>query len=432
MYCIAYGRQGLSFELPEGVRVRLAVPDPHPAVPDIAQVLEESLRRPLASPPLRDLARPGDRVCIAITDASRPCPHKLLLPPILAGLRHAGVSDKDVYIIIATGLHRPSTEKEKEALLGDEIPRRYRLIDHLAAEPGQLEHLGRTEDGIPITVNRLAYEADLLLATGVVELHQYAGYSGGGKTVGIGLAGEPTIRRVHSLAMLERTGIGVGNVCGNPFRQAVEEIARAAGLRFVVNVVLNQRQQVAHLAAGEPRAVLAALADSVRRMSSVGIDRPCRLVIAGVGYPKDANLYQLSRAASYLAYGPNPAVAEGGVIILAAEDEEGIGGGLAEQGFYELMSRAADPNQVIARLKRDEGQPGGQRAYVMAQVLKICRVMIVGSRYPELARRIGFIPAEDMPQALGLARRMLGVLDEALIVPRGMQTLVDVSAGGKS
>jgi nickel-dependent lactate racemase len=225
MYRIAYGKQGLTFELPEGIKVCQAALSPSPAISDIAYDLKESIQSPLSSPPLRELARPGDKVCLAITDASRPCPNKLLLPPILDELKYAGIPDADINIIIATGLHRPSTRAEKEAMLGTETLRRYRVVDHVATDMAQLEVIGQTEDGVPIVINKLAYEADLLLATGVVELHQYAGYSGGGKTVAIGLAGEETIRYTHSLAMLKKRGVSVGNVFRNPFRQAVEEIA---------------------------------------------------------------------------------------------------------------------------------------------------------------------------------------------------------------
>jgi nickel-dependent lactate racemase len=427
MYCIAYGKQGLSFELPQGMRGCLATPVAAFAIGDIGLALKQNLQQPLASPPLTELVRPGARVCLAIPDASRPCPTKLLVPAILQELHQAGIRDRDICIIIATGLHRPSTRQEKAAMLGNELVKRYRVIDHTATEPGQLQNLGRTADGIPMVLNKAACEADLLLSIGLVELHQYAGFSGGSKTVAIGLAGEATIRKTHSLAMLQQRGTRIGNIHKNPFRQALNEIARQAGLRFIVNVVLNSRQQVAHLAAGEPGAVFEALVDRAQQISTVSIDHAYPLVIAGVGYPKGANIYQLSRAASYLAWNPRPAVARGGMIILAARCEEGIGGGLTERGFYELMSKAGDPEEIISCLKTDDCQPGSQRAYVMAQVLKYCRVMLVGSRCPELASRVGFLTATDMPQALELARDILGHLEEALIVPQGIQTLVTVT-----
>ncbi len=304
--------------------------------------------------------------------------------------------------------------------------RRYRVVDHIATDSAQLQVIGKTEDGVPIVINKLAYEADLLLATGVVEPHQYAGYSGGGKTVAIGLAGEETILYTHSLAMLKKEGVSAGNVLRNPFRRAVEEIAERAGLKFIVNVVLNHMQQVAHLAAGGSEAVFEALADKLRQISTVYVDHPYQVVIAGVGHPKGDNLYQLSRAASYIALNKNPAVTKGGIIILAACASEGIGGGLAEQGFYELMSRAASPDDVISRLEGGDTLPGAQRAYVMSRALKHCRVMVVGSRCPELVEKVGFIPAPDISRALELAGEIVGSVDDVLIAPDGMQTLIGV------
>ncbi len=433
IYSIAYDLQELNFDLPARLKVELATLSPTPPVADVEKTLRENLHRPLDSPPLRELACPGDKVCLAITDASRPCPTKLLLHPVLAELHQAGIKDADILIIIATGLHRKSTLKEKTNMVGASVIKRYRIIDHCATDKTQLQALGQTRTGVPIVINKPAYEADLLLSIGLVELHQYAGYSGGGKTVAIGLAGEATISHTHSLAMLKQNGVRIDNIDENPFRQAVEEIAQTAGLKLVVNVILDQKQQITHLAAGTSKAVFENLVDKARRMSAVTIGHPYKLVIAGVGAAKGANLYQLSRAASYLAYKPEPAVAKDGIIILAAYATEGIGEGLAEQGFFKLMSQTPDPDKIISCLERGDlsppsppPPPGAQRAYVMAQVLKHCRVLVVGSCCPDLVKRVGFIPAQDMTAALGLAEEMPGALDELLIVPHGMQTLVNV------
>ncbi len=433
IHSIAYDLQELNFELPEGMRAKVAGLNPAPPVADVTHALSKSLQSPLAAAPLRELARPGDRVCLAITDASRPCPTLLLLPPVLAELKHAGIRDTDISIIVATGLHRPSTREEKEALVGADTIKRYRVIDHCATFKKQLQALGQTETGVPIAINKLAYEADILLSIGLVELHQYAGYSGGGKTVAIGLAGETTISHTHSLAMLKQAGVRIDNICQNPFRQALEEIAEKAGLRFIVNVILDQKQRITHLATGNSKAVFETLVDKARQMSTVSIDHPYKMIIAGVGAPKDANIYQLSRAASYLVFKAKPAVAKGGIIILAAKATEGIGGGLAEQGFFKLMSQASDPDKIISGLEKGDlsppsppSQPGAQRAYVMAQVLKHCRVLVVGSCCPELVKQVGFIPAQNMTEALGLAKGLLGSSDEVLIVPHGTQTLINV------
>jgi nickel-dependent lactate racemase len=426
MYYVAYGEHNLSFELPEGVSGRVVCPDVPPVISDVDSAVRRGLCQPLNSAPLSELVHSESKVCLAITDASRACPLRLLLPPVLAELQHAGVQDKNITIVVATGLHRPSSQAEKEAMLGNKLLKQYRVIDHLATDRAQLSNLGQTQSGCPVIINKLAYETDLLVACGVVEPHQYAGYSGGSKTVAIGLAGEETIRFMHSIKMLEQSGVGVGCISGNPFRLTIDEIGRRAGLRFILNCVLDPEGCPVDLAAGEPGAVFNYLAEKSRQLSTINIKHPYKMVITGAGYPKGANLYQLSRAASYLAWRPKPVVVKGGLIILAARCEEGIGGGLAERGFYELMSQAENPAGIISRLKTGNSVPGGQRAYVMAQVLKHCRVILAGSRCSGPVKAVGFIPAKDMPQAFMLAQEMIGVQNEVLIVPQGMQTIVDL------
>ena len=240
---------------------------------------------------------------------------------MLAELEAAGVRDEDITLLCGIGLHRPSTLEEKIAKLGEAVVERYRVIDNEPLNPSALVDLGTTESGIPLSVHKAAYEADLLIATGIVEPHQYAGYSGGRKTLAVGAAGEAMIAYTHGPQMVDHPGTRLGRIEGNPFHEAVSEAARRAGLRFIVNVVQDDQKRVVHVGAGEPEATFQELVAFARTLYEVPVPQQYDVAVAGVGYPKDANLYQASRAASYLFFAPTPVVKPGGFFIIPAPCE---------------------------------------------------------------------------------------------------------------
>ena len=278
--------------------------------------MAEAVASPTNSPPLRDLAGPGDKVCIVFTDITRASPDHLLVLPVLAELEAAGVRDEDITLLCGIGMHRPSTPEEKVAKLGQAVVDRYRVIDNEPLNPDALVDLGTTDSGIPLSVNKVAYEADLLIATGIVEPHQYAGYSGGRKTLAVGAAGEAMIAYTHGPHMVDHPGTRLGRIEGNPFHEAITEAARRAGLRFIVNVVQDDQKRVVYVRAGEPEATFEELVAIAKTIYEVPVPQQYDVAVAGVGFPKDANLYQASRAASYLFFAPAPVVKPGGVFII--------------------------------------------------------------------------------------------------------------------
>ncbi|HHN93997.1 MAG TPA: nickel-dependent lactate racemase, partial [Anaerolineae bacterium] len=307
-YRVPYGRTEIEFTLPPTMRGTVVHSKPAPPLPDVEAAVEEALAHPIGTPPLREMAHPGDTVCIVFTDITRASPDHILVPAILRELEAAGVRDTDITLLCGIGMHRPSTPEEKVAKLGRAVVERYRVIDNEPQNPDALVDLGVTPGGVPVLVHKAAVEADLLIATGLVEPHQYAGYSGGRKTVAVGAAGEPLIAHTHGPAFVDHPGTRLGRIEGNPFHEAITEAARRAGLRFILNVVLDDEKRVVSVAAGEPVATHAHLVAFARSIYEVPIPHQYDVAIGGVGFPKDANLYQASRAASYLFFAPTPVV----------------------------------------------------------------------------------------------------------------------------
>ena len=192
------------------MQATVAVSQPAQPLRDIPAAIQEALDHPIGTPPLREIARPGDRVCIVFTDITRASPDHLLVPALLAELEQAGVRDEDITLLCGIGMHRPSTQEEKITKLGADIVARYRVIDNEPQNPAALVDLGITPGGVPVLLHRAAVEADLLIATGIVEPHQYAGYSGGRKTVAVGAAGEALIAHTHGPAFVDHPGTRLG------------------------------------------------------------------------------------------------------------------------------------------------------------------------------------------------------------------------------
>jgi nickel-dependent lactate racemase len=428
IYSVPFGRGSLGFTLPDGVEGSVARSRPVLPLADPHAAAGEAVRSPLGAPPLRELASGKRRVCIAVTDATRACPDHLLVPPMLEELAAAGVPDEAITILVAVGTHRASTEAEKREKLGDAVVDRYRVVDHDASDKTNLVKVADGPEGVPFLLNRLAVEAELLIATGRVEPHQYAGYSGGGKTVAIGCADDAIIAYTHGPAMLDRPGTRLAQLAGNPFQEAVRRVARAADLRFVANCVLDDDERPVAIAYGAPEAVQDHLAELASRMYTVPIPRQVDIAIAGVGYPKDQNLYQASRAASYLQFAPTPVVRPGGVIIVPAACPEGAGEGAGERRFLAAMQEPGGPTAVIAKARKEGIRPGEQRAYIMALVLQDVTVIFAGVEDPEPVRQLGCVPARNIDEALALAVDRVGVPATALVVPHALLTLPVVGA----
>jgi lactate racemase len=369
------------------------------------------------------------RIVIAFTDATRYSPDHHLIPILLAELEACGVRRDDVTLLCATGLHRPMTGAERLAKLGPELARSMRIVDHDALG-GDLVDLGMI-DGMPVLVNRLCVEADLLLAAGVVEPHQYAGYSGGAKTVVIGCGGEATIQATHGAAMLDDPGTRLGAVEGNRFQAFVRAAGERIGLDYAINVLLDEHGGTIEGAAGAPRDVHDHLVARARSIYECEVEHPAHLAIAGVSEAKGTNLYQASRAATYLALADRTPLLPGAPIILPASIPEGAGEGTGERRFFEILAGASSPALLVDELRRAGFPAGAQRAYVLAKVLAAHPIIVAGSGDRAIINACHMHAAPDVDTALDMAAQMarerFGIAAPApldlLVVPNALVTM---------
>jgi nickel-dependent lactate racemase len=429
VFRVPYGDEELEFMLQPWFDLDVVASATAEPIADLSAATREALRRPHGSPPLRDLARDaatrsGATAVIAVTDLTRASPDDVLVSPLLDELNAGGIPDERITVVIAVGLHRATTDEEKRLKLGAAVDR-VRVVDSDGRDPSKWVDLGPIPPyGVPGSTQRVIKDADLVVATGIVEPHQYAGWSGGRKTVAIGCCGEPVITATHGMRFLEDPGVRLAKIDGNPFHETVTEIARRAGLRFCLNVVTDDRERVVAVAAGEPDRVLRELIAVGERLYTRTIGKQYDIVVAGVGKPKDTNLYQASRAATYLRFAPTPVVREGGAIVIPAQLDEGAGEGAGEQRFLAALERAESPAAVVDAARR-HFEAGEQRAVMVALTLQHCLVIVAASEAPEVVRLAKLRAAVDVEEALDIAYEHIGRPARAsvLLVPHALHTL---------
>jgi nickel-dependent lactate racemase len=318
------GRGEVVLRLPASAEV-FASSFPAPAGPAEGIVLR-AVREPLGAPPLREALarrRPGD-VAVVVSDVTRPIPYASFLPALLAEIESAGVPRGRILVLVATGMHRPSTAAERVEMFGPDVPARYRVEDHRAEDEAGLADLpGRSASGARVRLDRRFVEAGFRLVTGLVEPHFMAGFSGGRKAVCPGLAGLDTIRQFHGAAFLADPLARNANLKENPLHAEALSVARLAGVDFTANVVLDGVRRVVRAFAGGLEPAHDAACAFVRACACRPVTRPADVVVtSGGGYPLDATFYQCVKGfVSCL-----PAVRPGGTVVAFGGCAEGIGG----------------------------------------------------------------------------------------------------------
>lgn len=318
-----YGRGKLPVDLADDWRVTVIRKAAMPVIADPIGAIRASLAQPVAARPLIELARGARSVCILICDITRPVPNGLFLPPMLKDLLEAGVPASAIRIVIATGLHRPSDDGEKLELVGDPwVLQTVEVADHFARNDADHVDLGKTRSGTVVKIDRRFVEADLRIATGLVEPHFMAGYSGGRKVISPGIAHKETITTFHSARFMEHPRAANCVLDGNPLHQEQLEIVDLLGRCYALNTVIDEERRLSFVNFGEiVESHLQAVA-FMRRYAEVPVKERFRTVLtSSAGYPLDKTYYQTVKG----MVGPLDILAPGGNLIIASECAEGLG-----------------------------------------------------------------------------------------------------------
>ncbi|MGE5405793.1 MAG: nickel-dependent lactate racemase [Candidatus Saccharibacteria bacterium] len=411
-----YGKDKVHFAVPDQNIISVLQRQIPENAGDAADFIRKAMAQPIGSPTLLDIikSKHPESVVIVVNDITRPTPYKQMLPPILTELEEGGISADSITLLVATGIHRPHTDQENANIFGPEICEKYRVVNH-DCDHGVIS-LGTLSNGAEMLVNKTAAEADLLITTGLIGLHYIAGYSGGRKSILPGIAGRSSIEFSHAMMADERACLG--NIADNPVDIMLKEAALKVGVDYILNVVTDDDKNIIGVVAGDVIQAWEAGVEMCRQASVCQIKERADIVIAGCGgYPKDINVYQSQKALDAAA----PAIKDGGVIILVAHCEEGLG----EDVFERWVQEASSIQDIKDRFDR-KFELGGHKAYAIGRLCERVEIAMVSAMEPELVKKTFMKPFNTVEDALTYAKNKMGADARIYIMPQAPSLAVEV------
>jgi lactate racemase len=419
---LEYGRTGLNVELPDRNVVACLQYQPAEPLADAHGAVLKSLKQPIGTPPLAELARGRRNACVVICDVTRPVPNRGLLPPILDTLERAGIARRNILILVATGLHRPNVGEELTEMVGLFVAENYHIENHHGQQRDEHTYLGDTARGVPVWIDSRYVKADLKITTGLIEPHFMAGFSGGRKLICPGLAALETVRAWHSPDFLEHPNACNGRLDGNPVHEENTAIGRMAGCDFIVNVVIDAKRRILSVVAGDMEAAFLEGVAFARKPVTATVKEPVDIVVTtSAGYPLDATFYQSVKGMVTAA----PIVKPGGTIILAASLSEGIGSPEFRQTFDENPTLDGFMQRILSKsyFMMDQWQ-----IEELAKARRQAKIKVVSDGLPpETLRRLYVEPAESVEKAVADCLAEYGPAATIVVIPKGPYVLAELA-----
>jgi nickel-dependent lactate racemase len=416
---LPFGRELLPIEVPDSATVLR--PNPTAAMLGPVETVREALRNPIGGPPLRERVNPGDDVAIVISDITRPVPNQTLLGPVLGELKAAGVNERDITIVNGTGLHRECTDDELREMLGPDLPKRLRIVQHVARDRSTLVEVGRSPRGVPVEFCRAYVEADVRIVTGFVEPHLFAGYSGGAKGVMPGVAGADIVMGNHGAANLGHPRASWCKTHDNPVWEEIQATVALCPPHFLLNVTIDTGRRITGVFAGDVALAHEKAIEQAASQYQVPISRPFDVVVVtNMGYPADTTFYQSVKGISVAA----EAVREGGAIVLVAGCEEGIGSDDYVAGLHE----AGSPRELLDLICAAERTPRHDQWQIQCQAMAQARATVYAHTQMSFGdTRVCHVeysadPSQTVRELVAEAQRR-GREGSVLVMPHGQLTV---------
>ena len=381
------------------------------------ELVRDALMNPIGTPPLSELAKGKNKVVLVTSDHTRAVPSKITLPLELEEIRK-GNPDADITILIATGLHRPTTEEEQRRMFGDAIVDNEKIVVNMAFEPDDFTNMGTLPSGAEFHVNKLATECDLLICEGFIEPHFFAGFSGGRKSILPGICSQETVNENHSYKAIASKYSKTGVLEHNPIHEDMVYAARLVNVQFILNVALNAEKKVIAAWAGDLEQAHEVGVDFIREWSQCPSITGDIVVTSNGGYPLDQNLYQSPKAVATA----EACAGEDGVIIMCCSCADGMGG-----THFEKLIQMGTPDEIDAYLSKippKETIPEQWCPQIYARILHKHQIILVTTYLePDLVRKCNMIPASTPDEALEIAYEIKGRDASVVVIPDGVSVL---------
>jgi len=413
-----YGKTHLEYEFEKVNVLTSSIESYDPGLSEQALV-DAAMAAPEGGITLRELAKDKEKIVLIASDHTRPVPSKVIIPPMLKEIRQ-GNPNADITILISTGCHRETSREELIAKFGQEIVAKEKIVVHDCDDTENLVNIGTLPSGGQCLINRLAVEADLLVAEGFIEPHFFAGFSGGRKSVLPGVAARETVLANHCSEFIAHPCARTGILEGNPIHEDMLWAAKQAKLRYIVNVVLNGEKEVIYAVAGDLEKAHKKGTDFLFSLCGAKTEPAVIVLSTNGGYPLDQNVYQAVKGMT----AAEAAVKEGGVIIMMAASNDGVGG----DHFYHQLADERDLGKTMDLFLsrgRNETVPDQWQTQIFIRVLQKAKVIFVSQVEDETVRALHMIPASSLEDAMDQAKKMIGKENPAITaIPDGVAVMV--------
>ena len=385
-----------------------------------ADLVKQALAEPIGSPKLGEMVKGKHKIVIVTSDHTRPVPTQIIAPILLAEIR-AGNPDADISFLVATGFHRPMTQSEMENKFGTELLAKEKIVMHDCRDASSMVSIGKLPSGGDIVINKLAMEADLLIAEGFIEPHFFAGFSGGRKSILPGIVSKVTVLANHSSEFIGHKNARAGVLDGNPLHIDMLAAAKAAKLAFILNVVIDAEKRIIKAFAGDREKAHLQGCAFVKELASVKAIPADIVVTSNGGYPLDQNIYQSVKGMSAAEATCKP----GGVIVIAAGCNDGHGG----QTFYDWFLGAKDAAEIMRKIMaidKESTVADQWEAQIAARIQLKHTVIIVSDQCDhEVIRNMYFKAASTMSEAMEMAEAIVGKNATVTVIPDGVSVIVE-------
>ena len=381
------------------------------------EVIEEALEHPIGTKKLSELAVGRNKVVLVTSDHTRAVPSKITLPILLKEIRK-GNPDADITILIATGLHRATTEEEQRRMFGDAIVDNEKIAVNDAFKPEEFTYMCKLPSGADFYVNSLAAECDLLVTEGFIEPHFFAGFSGGRKSILPGICNEVTVNENHSYRAISNQNAQAGVLHHNPIHEDMVYAARKVNVQFILNVAQNSEKKILAAFAGDLEQAHEEGVAFVRKLSQCPSIEGDIVITSNGGYPLDQNLYQTPKAVATA----EACARENAVIIMCASCVDGMGG----SHFEKLIVKGSvdEIDAYLSKIPPKETIPEQWCAQIYARILKKHKVILVTTYLDkETVEKANMIHASSPDEALRMAYEMKGKDAEVVVIPDGVSVL---------
>lgn len=420
---LPFGKGRIEAQIPKERIQGILISGAHSYHPEYSEkkLVEEAMKHPIGSKRLRDLAKEKKNIVMIASDHTRPVPSKVIMPAMLKEIKE-GSPNASITVLIATGFHRPTTREELIYKFGQEIVDRedIRFVVHESGKEEDMIEIGTLPSGGKLRINKIAHEADLLIAEGFIEPHFFAGFSGGRKSVLPGVSSRETVMANHCSEFIADEHSRTGILEGNPIHKDMVWAAKKAKLAFIVNVVLDQDKKVIRAFAGHFDEAHREGCRFVDQLS--GVDAaPADIVIStNGGYPLDQNIYQSVKGMTAAEATCRP----GGVIIMVSSCMDGHGG----QELYDTFANEKDKEKIMAGFlatDRDSTVPDQWESQILCRILLKHKVIMVTQAPRKMVEEMQMDYAEDLSEAIQMADAYLGNKNSKItVIPDGVSVII--------